>query len=98
MSFVVLDPVGTKPADHYPLATRQTTLADGVVGLLSNGKPNADQLLEALGRRLVADYGVKETLLFNKVKHGVLAGSPAPDVILNSLASKTIAVLTATGD
>ncbi len=98
MSFIVLDPT-EQPApasseQKTPVVERLTSLQGKRVGLLANGKTNADALLDAVGRLLERDYGAVVCLRENKRE----ASRPAKTAILDRFDGKVDVVLTAVGD
>jgi hypothetical protein len=95
MTLRVLDPTSRVPTDRFPKSSRPDALDGRVVGLLWNGKHNADRLLNGFGERLSRRYGVRHTV-FLKKPEGV--AYPAPEWILSRLCSEVDVVLTASGD
>jgi hypothetical protein len=75
------------------LAHRRSTLAGRSVGVLSNGKPNADAFLEAVGTLLRAGAGVRDVGYHRKPSWS----RRAPDDVIRQLAQYD-AVITAVGD
>lgn len=68
MPNAILDPTGGSTVSEQPfsLAPRTEDLAGATVGLLDNGKQNADAFLEEVGRLLRRDYGVASTTVLRK--------------------------------
>lgn len=73
---------------------RFTTLDDVRVGLLSNSKLNADTILLAIGDLLAKNYKLKS--LFHERKQNF--SMPAPDPIVDMIASRSDVVLAGIGD
>jgi len=90
----VLDPT----VDHIPadavVAPRPETLNGTVVGLLSNNKLNADELLVMVQDVLADRYEFKGVISRNKGN----ASRPCPEKILNELSEQCDVVITASGD
>lgn len=74
--------------------TRLPNIADGVLGLLDNSKPNADVLLTRVGQRLTGELGLRQVILRQKSR----PGSPAPEPVLRTLAEQCGAVIFASAD
>jgi hypothetical protein len=49
------------------LAIRPVKLGEGTIGLLDNAKPGADQLLEAIARRLESKFEVRHFARLRKI-------------------------------
>lgn len=96
----VMSPVGALLAQQAAgLAPRKPLPSGGIVGLLSNGKPNAHELLETAFTQLQARLGVKLTAMrYEKHVVGAGSGSGTPRWLLDKLAAETVAVIAATGD
>ena len=92
--FRLLDPTVEPLPDSTQLAPRPGDLSGKVVGLLSNGKRNADVLLDAVYSLLQDTYDFKGTVRLNKGD----ASRPAPQHIMEELLAKCDLVITATGD
>ncbi len=69
-------------------------LAGAVLGLLDNGKPNADQLLLAVADLLRERHGVREIVPVRKAR----STSPAAPFLLADLAARCDVVVTAAAD
>lgn len=81
----VLSPFGKRESyEASGLAPRRASLVGARLGLLHNGKPNADALLSELGQRLVERYGVAEVRTFEKPHFGVPVGEPQLSAMLES--------------
>jgi hypothetical protein len=92
-----VSPLGHPRTAGFALAARPA-LAGNVVGLLTNGKPNADKLLRNLGDALAATHGVGDVMWLDKTASADGPGFAAPDWMLELLSSGAVAVLTASGD
>lgn len=90
----VLDPT----SDHIPasavIAPRPSTLDGATIGLLSNGKPYAAGFLEMVEEVLADRYEFTGIVARNKGN----ASRPAPKDMLDDLAVRCDAVITASGD
>lgn len=77
------------------LAPRRFKTLDGVrVGLLSNSKINADTILLAIGDLLAESYKLKSLVHERKQNFSM----PAPDPIVDLIASQSDVVLAGIGD
>jgi hypothetical protein len=94
----VVDPMGRPTAGVLPTAERNGKFKGGVLGTLSNGKPNADVLLDEVAGRLREALGFTEVMHFDKTLQAEGPGMAGPDWMIERLASGTVAVLTASGD
>ncbi len=92
--FKILDPTVEPLPDTTLMAPRPRELNDKVVGLLSNGKRNADTLLDAVYSLLQDTYDFKDVVFLNKGD----SSRPAPQKIMDELLEKCDLVITATGD
>jgi hypothetical protein len=90
----VLDPTVEPIPAHAVIASRPQTLDGAVVGLLANGKRNADVLLEMVQEILADRYEFKEVVARNKGN----ASRPCPKEIMEELAQRCDVVITASGD
>ena len=90
---VALDPRGT-PEQSQDVAARPTSLDGKVVGLLSNNKPNSEELLRMVADLLKKEYNVKDVVEANKGTHRIVA----PDDMLDDLESRCDVVITATAE
>lgn len=91
----LLSPVGgTQGRWDGQLAPRGRDLQGRVVGLLDNSKPNADLLLDRIGRLLRAKYGAGDVVKLRKAGAGV----PLDQESLERLAATCDLVVTGTGD
>lgn len=72
---MVLSPFGMRESyEAVGLAPRRASLKGTRLGVLHNGKPNANALLGELGQRLVDRYGITEVRTFEKPHFGVPVG------------------------
>jgi hypothetical protein len=92
-----VSPLGHPRTAGFSVAARPA-LQGGVLGLLTNGKPNADRLLRNLGDTLAAGHGVRDVMWLDKTARADGPGFAAPGWMLELLSSGTVAVLTASGD
>jgi hypothetical protein len=75
----VVDPSGSEPhATGVEVAPRPTTLAGTRLGVLDNGKPNADHVVRSLGRHLHRRFGTQEPVAAAKA----FASRPCPEDVL----------------
>jgi hypothetical protein len=89
----ILDPtVGPDPAESA-LAPRVPELDDKVLGLLANGKANAERLLDLVREGLEARYRLREVITVTKPSASRVA---APEVL--EQLGRCDAVVTAIGD
>jgi hypothetical protein len=94
----VLNPVGrVEKRDANGPASRRD-LKGGVIGLLSNGKPNARALLDLAFNKLQERLGPLRSVHYEKHKLGSDSGSASPPWLIDKLALGTIAVITGSGD
>ncbi|MGD9891208.1 MAG: hypothetical protein AB7R89_26075 [Dehalococcoidia bacterium] len=94
MTVAMLDPTADDVRMETRMAPRDGTLQGKRVGLLANGKTNADRLLEVVGELLVERYGLAAPLLIDKRN----ATAPASDEVLERLLPHCDVVVTAIGD
>jgi hypothetical protein len=90
----VLDPTSESLATGTSLTPRPVDLNGLTVGLLANGKRNADQLLANISDLLLAQYQIKGVVARNKNGPSV----PASPQLLDELVQQCDVVITATGD
>ncbi len=94
MSLELLDPTGQTPETGYTAAARLPSLDGLRIGLLSNGKVNADRLLRLTAERFVERHGcsiVCETAKPN-------ASRIADPQVLRDLSHDVDFLITAVGD
>ena len=97
-SMTVLDPIGERPAGQIRPVRRTLFEPNDSLGLLSNGKPNAEPLLRGLATLLSQKYGIKNSIFLDKAKQAEGAGRPAPEQWIPEISSLAKAVLVASGD
>ena len=90
----VLDPTVEPVPQHAVVAPRPLTLDGSVLGLLANGKRNADSLLELVHEVLADRYEFSEVVARNKGN----ASRPCPKDIMDEMAERCDLVITASGD
>ena len=90
----VLDPTAETIPAGAVVAPRPATLDDTVLGLLANGKPNSDALLDMVHEVLADRYEFKEVVARNKGN----ASRPCDKGIIEELAERCDVVITASGD
>ena len=90
----VLDPTVEPIPAHGIMAQRPTTLSGKTVGLLSNGKRNSEELLEAVYEVLSDSYEFAGAVIRNKGN----ASRPCPAPIIEEMADQCDVVITASGD
>ena len=95
----VVDPTGVASAPgNVSVRDWQLDLQGQTVGVLWNGKPNADNLFREVERRLRREFGVKEVIWANKAVEAAGPSLPATEAIYNRLSSGAVAVLAGSGD
>jgi hypothetical protein len=93
MGFRIFDPTDAASGEEFRRAPRGP-LAGRAVGLLDNGKVNADRFLDAVGDLLRAEHGVRDVVRVRKP-------SPyraAPDEALDALAKQVDLAVVGIGD
>ncbi len=91
MSIKILSPVAAPAASAVRAAQSPDTLAEGVLGVLINGKEYSDVVLQRLVERLRERYQFHEVVWWNK-------GFPAkPAPFLEEIASRSSFVLNGVG-
>ena len=90
----LLDPTSAPRPVSFQPAPRPSTLDGKVVGLLNNGKPNADRLLARLHARLAERYRLAGVVHDGKPS----TTRPAPEAVIETLAGRADVVITAVGD
>ena len=90
----VLDPTQQLSPVEGALAPRVAELAGKSVGLLANGKRNADRLLNILAQLIQERQPVREIVARSKGNASV----PAPDSLLDELAQRCDAIIVGVGD
>jgi hypothetical protein len=94
----IVDPTGVLPAVVSSEGAWKLDLRGQTLGVLWNGKPNADNLFREIERRLKASYGVADSIWVDKLAMGQGPGMPATEEMFGRLTSGAIAVLTGSGD
>lgn len=88
-TFTVLDPTGKTRSSHYSVAPRLDDLKGRVLGILWNGKPNGDILLERIAQGLTRRFDLAATRWWKKQAVDLSAGpllaemAAGADLILN---------------
>ena len=90
----VLDPSMPPRPGEFTLAPRLGSLDGKVIGILDNSKPNADILLTRVAELIAQRTKPAEIIVKSKLR----ASSAAPPEILEELATRCDAVVTALGD
>jgi hypothetical protein len=101
MSFTIVNPAGAPPELKHQLAARPADLKGLRLGLLDNGKANADMLLHALSERLQTRLGVVETVYLSRRQPGRDHRRRRPgeyDEFLETLVEQCDLVLNGVGD
>jgi len=92
---VLVDPTGEVTQATKPLAPRTRRALQGSrVGLVDNGKRNADAFLRALGELLQVRFGAQEVHLRRKPN----ASLPAPPELVEDLLARCDVVIAGVGD
>jgi hypothetical protein len=94
MKIRMLDPTVAPDLAEATTAKRLAGLDGKVLGLLANGKVNGDALLDLVREELAARYALQAVVLRAKPN----ASRVAPDEIMEDLAARCDAVVTAIGD
>lgn len=73
MSLVVYNPTNGPAADKTLLAQRVETLENGVLGVIDNGKPNSDTVLNRIVKGIESRYPINKVISIKKksVSHAV---------------------------
>lgn len=90
----LLDPTATNSELTRSRAPALAQLEGLTIGLLSNGKANADHLIRLTAEKLIARYGGKHLKVIFKPH----ASEPAPGELLTNLAHECDYLITAAGD
>lgn len=93
-TLTILSPSNDMEPNRAELAPRPASLLGLRLGILDNGKPNSDRLLELLGSNLVGVYGVEAATILRKPAIGRLA----PSAIVDQLVAESDVVVTGVGD
>ena len=91
---ITLDPRDDGSQPSAGIAARATSLDGKVIGLLSNNKPNSEDLLRMVADLVKKKYAIKEVIEANKGTHRI----PAPPEIIDDLVSRCDVVITATAE
>jgi len=83
---IVVDPTGRGIGMDIPLATRPTSLRGLRVGVFSNGKPNAANLVRALHREIVDLFDLGQPVVIDKGERGLYT-TGAPSSVLDELSA-----------
>jgi hypothetical protein len=95
MGSVLFDPVGSTSTSQQTLAPRRIKELQGrTVGLLLNGKDNADHLLDGIGDLLRERHQIGDVVRERKPN----ASRPVPDDLAKQMAERCDVVVTAIGD
>ena len=90
----LVDPTTTKTDQNKTRAPKLTDLSGLTIGLLSNGKANADHLIRMTAEKLIARHGGSYT----KVIYKPHASEISPTELLTNLAPECDYLITAAGD
>ena len=91
---VLVDPTVTTVGASATMAPRPESLDELVIGLLNNGKRNADLILDATFRMLSERYKLADT-----VQHGKgSASQPFSRDVIDDVANRCQVAVTAVGD
>ncbi len=90
----LIDPTVVGSQLDHTRGAALTSLSGLTIGLLSNGKQNADVLLEKTAAMLIKRYGGSALKMESKYN----AGAPAPGEVLNNLSHECDYLLTAACD
>ena len=93
-NLISLDPRDTGVEQPRSIARRPASLDGKVLGLLSNNKPNSEDLLRMLADLVKQEYSIVGVVEANKGTHRVLA----PSHMIDDLLSRCDAVITATAE
>jgi hypothetical protein len=95
----VHDPIAPERDDRDRLAPRPRLEPGSRIGLLANGKPNADVLLDVINARVAAAYPeLGPPIVLNKGTGAKGPGDAATEAQYDELSSGAVAVLAASGD
>lgn len=89
-----IDPSGSNASKNYEPAPGISTVAGMRLGILDNGKTNADKFLKFVADILVNEYGVAEVTMTAKEA----LSKPAPKEVLDFLIPKSDFIITGIGD
>ena len=91
---IVLDPTVSPLPVQASMAPRPSTLNGLTVGLLANGKRNADRLLDHVAGLLTERYQLNKVVTWDKGN----SSRPCPDELMREIMEQCDVVVTATGD
>ena len=92
---ILMNPRGSWEERRYSLAPRRRTSLNGAtVGLVDNGKANADGVLTAIADLLRERYALKAVVLRRKPSFAL----PAPAALVDELAATCDVVIAGDGD
>ena len=94
LTTTVLNPAAEGNIPSQKLATRLSGLQGVTVGLIDNHKRNADVYLEELAGLLKERFGVARVITYKKDSQSI----PAPEEVLDDLASQCQAIIHAVAD
>jgi hypothetical protein len=101
MTLMIVNPAGAPPELSHRLAVRPAELTGLRLGVLDNGKANADMLLHALSAKLTARFGVVETAYLSRRQPGMDHRKRRPgeyDEFLEILTQQCDVVINGVGD
>jgi hypothetical protein len=94
----VVDPTGVVPVLAEAEGSWSLDMRGKTLGVLWNGKPNADNLFRVMERRLTEQFGVADTIWVDKLAMARGPALPASEEMFDKLSSGAIAVLSGSGD
>lgn len=94
----VVDPTGVVPVLAESTGSWTLDMHGKTLGVLWNGKPNADNLFRVIERRMRENFGVAETIWVDKLQMARGPALPASEEMFEKLTSGAIAVLSGSGD
>lgn len=94
----VVSPVGQGGRTRFRPPPAPKSLASATVGILSNGKVNATPLLSEIASLLVAKHGMRPAMILSMTEKAEGPGFPAPDWMIEALASSSALTLVGVGD
>lgn len=92
----IVDPTGRGAGTHLALAVRPTSIDKLRIGVFSNGKPNAANLVRAVHRELSERFALGDAVVVDKGELGLYT-TGAPRSILDEL-SECGVVIHGSGD
>lgn len=94
----VIDPTGVLPVAQASGEGWQLDVRGKTIGVLWNGKPNADNLFRVIERRLQESFGIAGTIWVDKLTDAHGPALPATEAMFEKLTSGAVAVLAGSGD